>query len=324
MRVVFFGTPAFAVPTLQRLVESGHSVVAVVTQPDRPRGRGQRVSESPVKALAVAEGLPVLQPTRVTDAVFLAGMTALTPDLGVVAAYGKLLPDDLLATPRLGMINVHASLLPKYRGAAPIQRAVLAGETETGITIIRLVSEMDAGPMLGRVARPIGPDETGDVIERALATLGADALMRVVDELAAGRGSEKEQDHRLVTRAPRLTKADGIIDWTQSNGAVHDQVRALHPWPHASSHLEGRRYLILRSHPVLRSQPGPQSETAPSAPAVPGEVIEATRDRLVVATGDGALDILKIQPEGRRALAVREFLAGHRVAVGDVFGPAAA
>ena len=316
VRVVFFGTPAFAVPTLRGLVESEHSVVAVITQPDRPRGRGQRVSDSPVKTLAVAEELSVLQPGRANDPAFLAQMMALTPDLGVVAAYGKLLPDTLLTTPRLGMINVHASLLPKYRGAAPIQRAVLSGETETGITIIRLVREMDAGPMLGRVTRPIGPDETSDLIERDLATLGADVLMRVVDQLATGRSSEEPQDHRLAIRAPRLTKTDGVIDWTRSSAAVHNQVRALHPWPHASSHLDGRRYVILRSHP------GSPSDIQPTAhPPVPGEVLEAARDRLVVATGHGTLDILEIQPEGRRALAVRDFLAGHRVAVGDRFGP---
>jgi methionyl-tRNA formyltransferase len=319
VRVVFFGTPAFAVPTLQRLIASEHAVVAVVTQPDRPRGRGQRVSDSPVKAVAVAEGLPVLQPTRATDSVFLADVTALTPDLGVVAAYGKLLPDDLLGAPRYGTINVHASLLPKYRGAAPIQRAVLAGETETGITIIRLVREMDAGPMMGRVTRPIGPDETSDVIERDLATLGADVLMRVVEELAGGRGAEKKQDHRLAVRAPRLTKADGIIDWTQTSAVVHNQVRGLHPWPHASSHLRGRRYLIVWSRPGVRSD-----LELSAAPPVPGEVIEVTRDRLVVATGDGTLDILEIQPEGRRVLAVRDFLAGHRVVVGDIFEPAPA
>ena len=317
MKVVFLGTPAFAVPTLQRLLDSEHTVIAVVTQPDRPRGRGQRVRESAVKELARARGLPVLQPHRATDRVFLAEMTALAPDVGVVAAYGKLLPDDLLAIPHHGMINVHASLLPSYRGAAPIQRAVLAGETETGVTIIRLVHEMDAGPMLGRLARPIGPDETSDAVERDLATLGAAALMRVVDDLAAGRASEEEQDHRLATRAPRLTKADGIIDWTESSAAVHNRIRGLHPWPHASSHLNGRRYVILRSRTGGRPEIGPDA-----SPPAAGEVLAAARDRLVVATGDdGALDILEIQPEGRRPQPVRDFLAGHVLVAGDVFGP---
>ena len=202
VRVVFLGTPAFAVPTLERLLASAHEVAAVVTQPDRPRGRGQRVSESPVKQLAAARGLPVLQPERMKDPAFVEALAALAPDLGVVAAYGKMLPDRLLALPRLGMINVHASLLPAYRGAAPIHRAVMAGETETGITIIRLVREMDAGPMLRRAALPIDPDDDAETLERALAALGAVTLLQAVDDLESGRAAEEEQDHARATFAP--------------------------------------------------------------------------------------------------------------------------
>lgn len=181
LRVVFFGTPAFAVPTLDALARSGHQLAAVVSQPDRPRGRGQRVSDGPVKARARALGVPVLQPERLRDPAFLEALAAVKPNLGVVAAYGKLLPAAVLELPRLGLINVHASLLPRYRGAAPVHRAVMAGEHETGVTIMRVVQALDAGPMLAHVVRPIGSDDTSDEVERDLAVLGADLLVHVVD-----------------------------------------------------------------------------------------------------------------------------------------------
>ena len=316
VKIAFFGTPAFAVPTLQRLLASAHPVVAAVTQPDRPRGRGRRVSESPVKQVAKAGGLPVLQPERMKDPAFMEALAALAPDLGVVAAYGRMLPDVLLALPRLGMINVHASLLPKYRGAAPIHRAVMAGESETGVTIIRLVREMDAGPMLRRAGVPIGPDDTSEALDRTLAELGAAVLMEAVDDLDRGHAVETAQDHALATFAPRLTREDGAIDWTRPARAVHDQVRGLHPWPRASCHLGGARYLIHRTGVAESSSSSPEH-----APARPGQVIEATGGRLVVAAGGGtAVAILEIQPEGGRPLPVRAFLAGRRVVPGAIFG----
>ena len=311
MRIVFLGTPAFAVPTLERLLASTHHVVAVVTQPDRPRGRGHQVTAPPVKQVAARHTIPVLQPQRMKDTDFVSRLTGLAPDLGVVAAYGKLLPDQLLELPRLGMVNVHASLLPKYRGAAPIHRAVMAGETETGVTIIQLVREMDAGPMLLKASRPIGPDETSDLVERDLATIGADLLMRAVEDLAAGHASTEAQDHTRATLAPRLAKGDGVIDWGAPARTIHDQVRGLHPWPHAFTFLQGHRYLILRTS-VTEITPAP-SATRP----VPGEVIEAAGDRLVVAAGLGtALAVLEIQPEGKRPQPARTFLTGYRIEVG--------
>ena len=316
VKIAFFGTPAFAVPTLQRLLASAHPVVAAVTQPDRPRGRGRRVSESPVKQVAKAGGLPVLQPERMKDPAFMEALAALAPDLGVVAAYGRMLPDALLALPRLGMINVHASLLPKYRGAAPIHRAVMAGESETGVTIIRLVREMDAGPMLRRAPLPIGPDDTSDTLDRTLAELGSAVLMEAVDDLDCGRAVEEPQDHGLATFAPRLTREDGAIDWHRPARAVHDQVRGLHPWPRASCRLGGARYLIHRTGVAEWSSSSPEH-----ASARPGQVIEAAGGRLVVAAGGGtAVAILEIQPEGGRPLPVRAFLAGRRVAAGAIFG----
>lgn len=317
VKTVFFGTPAFALPTLERLIRSPHRVVAVVTQPDRPRGRGRRVSPSPVKRLAGEHGIPVLEPERLRDEAFRQRIAAQEPDLAVVAAYGRLLPDPLLATPRLGTINVHASLLPKYRGAAPIQRAILAGETTTGITIIRLVREMDAGPMLAWRAHAIGPDETSVAVERGLADLGADLLLEAVAALDSGTAAETPQEHAAATFAPRITRDDGRIDWGRPSRALHDQVRGLHPWPHAFTYLDGARYLILASR-VAETGSG-----AAAADAAPGTLLEASGDRLVAAAGDAsALAITEIQPEGRRPLPARAFLAGRRWAPGLRFDPA--
>ena len=311
MNVVFYGTPDFAVPALTRLLESPHRVGAVVTQPDRPRGRGRRVLAAPVKQVATAHGVRILQPERLGDGEFLATLSALEPDLAVVAAYGRMLPDAALAAPRLGTINIHPSLLPKYRGAAPVQRAIIAGETETGVTIMRLVREMDAGPTFARRARSIGAGETSDVVEADLARLGADLLLEVIRALETGAASEHPQDHSAATFAPRLAREDGDIDWRAPARAIHDLVRGCHPWPHASGRLEGARYLIHRT--AIAAPTGPR-------PPAPGAIIEASRDRLLVSTGDGgAVAILQIQPEGRRRLDTRAFLAGHRWSPGQRF-----
>ena len=316
MRIAFFGTPAFAVPSLERLVAAGEPVVLAVTQPDRPRGRGQRLEPSPVKTSALDHGISLLQPERARDPDLAARLAASGADLGVVVAYGKLLPDAVLATPRHGIINVHASLLPRYRGAAPIQRAVIAGERKTGVTMIRLVREMDAGPMLASTTRPIGEHETSTEVARELAAMGADLLLATVQAIAAGRAREQPQDHALATYAPPLTREDGRIDWTRPAGAVHDLVRGLHPWPPAFAFLDGSRYLIRRTAPHA----GPASGREPASP--PGAVVEARGDRLRVACGGGGvLSILEIQPEGRRALPARDFLAGRRIAPGAVFRP---
>ena len=238
LRVVFFGTPGFAVPTLEALLRSRHQVVGAVTQPDRPRGRGHKVSDAPVKQVAVAAGLPVLQPDRLADAAFLDQFVALRADIGVVAAYGKILSERVLAVPRLGMVNVHASLLPAYRGAAPVHRAIIAGERETGVTIMRVVKALDAGPMLTSVRRPIDRDETSEDVERELAALGAVLLVSTLDDLGSGEVHAIAQDDSRATYAHRLTKADGVIDWTLPADRLHNVVRGLHPWPHAYTFLE--------------------------------------------------------------------------------------
>jgi methionyl-tRNA formyltransferase len=314
LRIVFFGTPEFAVPSLDAILASRHRVVGVVTQPDRPRGRGQKVTDGPVKARAVARRLTLLQPERLKTPEFLDALIALHADLGVVAAYGKILNDPVLAAPRLGLINVHASLLPRYRGAAPVHRAIIAGEHETGVTIMRVVKALDAGPMMASVVRAIGPNETSVDVEHALARTGADLLMDTIDRLADGAAAETPQDESVATYAHRLTTGDGAIDWHWPAERVHNLIRGLHPWPHASTHLHSRRFILLRS----RASADPHASDAD-----PGTILEASGDQLRVATGRGTLHVLEIQAEGKRPMTTREFLAGHRFAPGDRFAPPA-
>ena len=310
LRIVFFGTPDFAVPTLRTLQDSRHPVVGIVTQPDRARGRGQTSQPGAVKQIALEYGLPILQPERLRDESFLESLRALDADLGVVAAYGKILTDAVLETPRLGLINVHASLLPKYRGAAPVHRAVMAGDAETGVTIMRVVKALDAGPMLAKVARAIGPHETSSDVERGLAQLGAAALVEAVDGLADHRATETPQDEAQATYAHKLEKADGIIHWARPASEIHNQIRGLYPWPHAFSHLNGERTILLQSE----VEPDP-----PGTRAKPGTVLDAHADRLSVQTGDGVLRLLVLQREGRRPMIAREFLAGRRIHPGARF-----
>jgi len=308
LRVVFFGTPSFAVPTLESVLASHHQVVAVVTQPDRPRGRGHKTSDSPVKARAVAAGVPVLQPATLADPAFRLSLGALDADIGVVAAYGRILSEAVLAVPRLGMINVHASLLPRHRGAAPVHRAILAGDTETGVTIMRVVKALDSGPMLAAVRRPIGLDETSEEVERDLARLGAPLLVAALDELAGGTARETPQDEGAATYARRLTKEDGLIHWQSPALRIHNQVRGLHPWPHAHSYLHGARLIVRRTRQLISCSVAP-----------PGEIIVASGDMLRVATAEGGLDLVELQTEGKRPMSARDFLAGHRVRPGDRF-----
>jgi len=338
LRIVFFGTPAFAVPSLDAVMHSGHNLVAVVSQPDRPKGRGQHVQPTETRAIGDANGIPVLQPAKVRDEVFLQQMRDLRPDLGIVVAFGRILPDALLAIPRLGMINVHASILPRYRGAAPIQRAVLAGDTETGVTIMRVVTELDAGPTFATGVVPIPPDATSGEMEGTLADLGAALLLPVVDDLAAGRAIETPQDASRATHAAKIIKAEGAIDWTEPAATVHNKVRGLQPWPLAWTHLAGTRLVLRRTDPLppgarspfrhtdgARPPAGGNGDLAPAwrnGDLAPGTVVRAEGDELIVACGGGtALRILEIQPEGRRTMTAREFLAGHGAVEGARFEP---
>jgi methionyl-tRNA formyltransferase len=311
LRVVFFGTPAFAVPTLEALLASRHTVVAAVTQPDRPRGRGQQTTHAPVKAAALAAGVPVLQPDSLRAAETVSSLTGLSADLGVVAAYGKILTTEVLAVPRLGLINVHASLLPRYRGAAPVHRAIVGGEHETGITIMRVVKALDAGPMLAKAHRPIGPDDTSEEVERDLARIGAALAVATIDLMQSGAVSETPQREADATYARRLTREDGAIDWSRPAGDIHNLIRGLQPWPHAFTFLGSTRYILLRS------RVDPKSSGVP-----PGTIVEAAGDRLCVAAGAGVLSVLEIQAEGRRPMSAREFLAGRALPLGATFGHA--
>jgi methionyl-tRNA formyltransferase len=234
------------------------------------------------------------------------------PDLAVVAAYGKLIPADLLTLPRLGMLNVHASLLPKYRGAAPVHRAIMNGEAETGVTIMRIVEALDAGDMLAKSVRVIGSDETSEQLEQALAHDGASLLIDVLDQLEAGTLRAEPQDESASTYAPRLRKEEGLIDWTQSARRIHDQVRGLYPWPHAYSYLEGAR-LIAWKTAVIRLKPD-------STSVLPGTIVNVARDGIEVATGDGLIALTEVQAEGRRPMGTRDFLAGRPVRPGMKFG----
>ena len=312
LRIVFFGTPDFAVPTLQALHESRHPVVGVVTQPDRARGRGHHSQKGPVKQLAERHGLDTLQPERLRDAAFVDALRSLDADLGVVAAYGKILTDVVLATPKRGLLNVHASLLPKYRGAAPVHRAVMAGETITGVTIMRVVKALDAGPMISKVTRAIDPNETSVDVERDLARIGARALVEAVDALAQGRAVETPQNESDATYAHKIEKADGVVDWAKPAREIHNQIRGLHPWPHAYAELQGERIILLRSE-TTHGLPGTRAE--------PGSVIEAYADQFTVQTGDGILRLLMLQREGRRPVTAREFLAGRPIVPGARFVP---
>ena len=311
MRVVYFGTPLFAVASLDALLSSSHEVVGVVTQPDRPRGRGHHVTAAPVKALADARGIASLQPTRLSDAAFLDAVRAWQADIGVVAAYGRLLPQPLLDIPPRGLINVHASLLPRWRGAAPVHRAVAAGDDTTGVTIMRVVLALDAGPALAMRATSIAADETSEELESRLARMGAELLIATLACLEAGSVVEVPQDESRVTYAARLTREDRHIDWSRTARDIHNQIRGLHPWPLVSAILEGRR-VILRRSIVLPDTP---------AGGPPGTITEAHGDRLVVATGSGALQVTHVQPEGGKPLTARAFLNGGHARVGDSFHP---
>jgi methionyl-tRNA formyltransferase len=318
MVIAFFGTPQFAVPTLEALIASRHQVALVVTQPDRRRGRGQKVTDAPVKAAARAHGIPVYQPDRLRDPEVTDTLRAHAPDAGIVAAYGKLIPAGLLSLPRLGMVNVHASLLPKYRGAAPVHRAIINGDTETGVTIMQVVEALDAGDMLAKSVRPIGPDDTSEDVERALADDGARLLLDVLDQIEAGTARAEPQDPAASTYAPRLTKEEGLIDWTLSARQIHNRVRGLYPWPHAYSFLNGERVILLKTKVVGRVPPSPAPPRRTRQ--MPGSV-GITGDGIDVVTGDGLIAVTELQPEGRRPMSARDFLAGHPVQPGTMFGP---
>lgn len=308
MRIVFFGTPAFAEASLRALLRAGHQVVGVVTQPDRPHGRSRSVLvPPPVKLLAEAEHLPVLQPERPTGDLFLAGLRRFDADLGVVVAYGHILRQQVLDTPRLGMLNVHASLLPRLRGAAPVQWAVARGDTKTGVSIMRMEAGLDSGPVLHQVATAIGDDETGGELTRRLAGLGAEALVETLARLPRHALGGQPQDDALATYAPKITRETARIDWTAGATQVARTIRAFDPIPGAWSRLGETEMKLFGARPA-----------AGSAPADPG-TLTVDGERLVVTAGDGAVEIAEVQPAGRKRLAVAAWLHGRGQPAGERF-----
>jgi methionyl-tRNA formyltransferase len=309
VRVVFLGSGAFAIPSFEALFAAGHDVAALVTQPDKEKGRGRSLAPPPLKPVAEARGVPVLQPRRVREPEAQAALRAFAPDVQVVVAYGQILPRDVIEIPRLGTINVHASLLPRYRGAAPIQWAILRGETQTGVSTMHIDAGLDTGPVLLQRPLAIGPDETAGELEPRLARLGAEALVETLAGLASGSLTARPQDPARATLAPILHKEDGRLDWSRDPAALARQVRGLNPWPGAFALWNGARLGVWRAR-----------ARAEAAPTVPGQLLGRDGDALLVACGGGALALLEVQPEGRRRMSGAAFSLGARPEPGATFG----
>jgi|CXWL01.1.fsa_nt_gi methionyl-tRNA formyltransferase len=319
VRIVFFGTPAFAVPTLDALAASGRTPLLVVTQPPRPVGRGLELAQPPVARWAVAHDVPLRQPEKLRDPTFLDALRALEPDVAVVVAFGRIFKPELLALPRLGCVNVHASLLPRWRGAAPIQAAIAAGDEETGVTTMQMEAGLDTGPMLLRSTTPIAPDETADSLAGRLAVLGGALLVRTLEGLEAGALVAQPQDDSLATHAPQLTKEDGAVRWSESAGTIAHRLRAYTPWPGLSSTLRGQPVKLLAVQAIAADQP-----RLAGAGDVPGTIValpNVAGGGLRVACGDGSeLWLGSLQRPGKRAVSAVDFANGERLARGEAFG----
>ena len=304
MRILFMGTPDFAVASLRALVEAGHEICGVFTQPDKPKNRGHKMTPPPVKEYALTQNLPVFQPLKMKDGTALAIVQELQPELIVVAAYGRILPEEILQAAPYGAINVHSSILPKYRGAAPINWAILNGETVTGDTIMYMAKELDAGDIIRCAETAIDPDEDAQALTARLAELGAKTLVEVVADMSRGTVTRTPQDHSRSTYAPMLDKTLSPMDFKRSAQALHNQVRGLIPWPCATMDLQGKTVK------VFRTQVGEETSAAP------GTVVAADKKGIAVACGDGrVLRITELQPEGGKRMAAAAYLAGHPIAL---------
>ena len=306
MRIVFLGTPDFAVASLRRLVEDGHTLCGVFTQPDKPKNRGRKLTFSPVKEYALSQSLPVYQPVKIREPEAVELVRSLAPELLVTAAYGQILPEEILRLPPRGAINVHSSLLPKYRGAGPIQWCILNGETQTGITTMVMDEGMDTGDMLRQAVLEIGENETAEELFDRLSQLGAQTLMKTLEDLEQGRAVRTSQDPQAATYAPMLTKDLSPIRWERGAREIHNQIRGLYSWPMATMELEGKTVKVCASR-----------LTGETGKGAPGELMDAKR--FLVCCGDGGiLELLQVQPQGKRAMTGEEFLRGHRLARGLV------
>lgn len=307
-RIIFMGTPDFSVPALQALIDGPDQVVAVITQPDRPKGRGKKLTPPPVKTLAESFDISVLQPTKIRTEEFADELRSYKPDLIIVAAYGRILPPSILDLPPLGCINIHGSLLPRHRGAAPIQWAILAGDKEAGVTIMQMDVGMDTGAMLMPASIPVADDETAGGLFGKLSALGGKALIEALDLLRRDKLLPIEQDHSLATEAPPLKKEHGCIDWSKSAAEIHCLIRGMDPWPTAYSFLDGKRFRFFS--PSLSDTKCTQD---------PGSIMQADRNGLLLATGNGSLLVREIQPEGKKRMSVEAYLCGQKLTDGQQF-----
>lgn len=306
-RIIFMGTPQFAVPSLDALIKAGHDIVAAVTQPDKPKGRGLASQACPVKELASSHGIPVLQPAKIRQVEFIEALRALRPDFIAVVAYGKILPPAILNIPPKGCINLHASILPKYRGAAPINWAIINGEKETGACTMLMDEGMDTGPVYFCERTPIEPDETAEELSKRLSLLGAGLLMRTIGMLLEADFKPTPQEHGKATSAPMLKKEDGRIDWSRDARSIADHVRGFYPWPGAFTAWKGS----LKVHRGRAVESGAEG-------ALPGTVIEA-KETIKVACANGVFEITELQPENKKRMAAADFVKGYRIQRGDRF-----
>jgi len=312
MRIIFFGTPEPATIVLEKLIKGKHEIVCVVTQPDRPKGRGQKVAFSPVKELALKHTIPVEQPESLKDnKVFQSLIASLKADIAVVVAYGKILPKEILAVPKHGFINLHASLLPKYRGAAPVQWALLKGEKESGITIFKIVEQLDAGPIIAQKKITIFEDDTAETLLKNIMTEGATLLGPVLKKIAEGKADYATQNEADVTYAPQLEKESGEIDWKKPAREIHNRIRGLIPWPGAHTFCRGKRLKITKSGLHMPDIQSGQKEA--------GTIVEIVKpDGFVVATGAGNLLVLEVQPESGKRMKAYDFAIGHDVKIAEI------
>ncbi|MFC4100991.1 methionyl-tRNA formyltransferase [Paenibacillus xanthanilyticus] len=310
MRIVFMGTPDFAVPSLEALIAAGHEIVAVVTQPDRPKGRKKTLTPPPVKEAALLHGLAVHQPERLRTSETVEEIARLQPDLIVTAAFGQILPKAVLDVPPLGCINVHGSLLPKYRGGAPIQRSIMNGESKTGITIMYMAEGLDTGDMISKAELPITEADNAGTIFEKLSVLGAELLMRTLPAIESGQARAEKQDDAEATYAPNLKRDDERIDWNRGAREIFNQVRGLSPMAGAFTMLGGETFKVWACQPLA----------AGGANAAPGTVVAADESGIKVATGDGLLLLTTVQPAGKKAMAASEWLKGAKLAPGTAFG----
>ena len=301
MKIIFAGTPEFAIPTLQKLIDSKHEVVAVYTQPDRPAGRGRKLTPPPVKVLALQHGLPVMQPKTLRDNESQRALAELQPDVMVVVAYGLLLPQAVLDIPRYGCINIHPSLLPRWRGAAPIQHTLLAGDKETGVTIMQMNAGMDAGPILQQSKSAINTQETSGDLHDRLSHEGGELLLDTLKKLSANNISPQAQDEKSVTLATKFNKQDAKIDWSQSANQITNQIRAFNPWPVAHTNWSDISLRIWQAEPI------PEQSSCP-----PGTLVKINPDSMDIACGDGMLRVLAVQLPGKTKQAFADFARGHK------------